>query len=378
MLILPVVICREQLSSTIRRYTGRTFHECEQRKVRTSKKASGKSNHVEAHTFHPSRTHVANLKNAHNGARECKLHQLKTSDLAAEPLDKHFVHSMALATRVSLSDLPSPLHRKMQLRCLNTLQTSVHKSASADQLRPCQRAYLGESNARRLLRRAQLTKKPGPSEIEDPIFVMHQEAAAQAATIAAVTPFDAAGRPSGAGATGYFVECYATHVEDERKRKDALATEKEKMVLFHSINMSRQVEGVHPLRLKTVLCKLAQDQADILAHDDLYPPPTRPGSNSASATANQNSVTVVMSPSGRRVARLVSPPHMGALACGEMWYGGKYRRHLYSIDPESPGGHPDNCPCHLRMVFETMVDEGWDGVGIGRGLDGRWVVELME
>jgi hypothetical protein len=264
----------------------------------------------------------------------------------------------------------------MQLRCLTSVQTAIHKAASADNLRPCQRAYLGESNARRLLRRAQLTKKPGSAETEDPIFTLHQEAAAQAATIAAVTPFDLAGRPSGAGATGYSVECYATHVEDEKKRKDALATEKEKMVLFNSINMSRQAEGVHPLRLKTVLCKLAQDQADMLAYDDLYPPPTRPGSTSA--TTNPNSVTVVMSPSGRRVARLVSPPHMGALACGEMWYGGKYRRHLYSIDPESPGSHPDNCPCHLRMVFETMVDEGWDGVGIGRGLDGRWVVELME
>ena len=85
-----------------------------------------------------------------------------------------------------------------------------------------------------------------------------------------------------------------------------------------------------------------------------------------------------MSPSGRRVARLVSPPHMGALACGEMWYGGKYRRHLYSINPETMGEHPENCPCHLRIVFETMVDEGWEGVGIGRGNDGRWVVELME
>ena len=30
------------------------------------------------------------------------------------------------------------------------------------------------------------------------------------------------------------------------------------------------------------------------------------------------------------------------------------------------------------MVFETLVDGGWAGVGVGRGGDGRWVVELME
>jgi hypothetical protein len=268
----------------------------------------------------------------------------------------------------------------MQLRCLTSFQTAVHKSASADALRPCQRAYLGESNARRLLRRAQLSKKPGSAEYEqDPIFTLHQEAyqeaAAEAFAAAAATPFTSSNRP--AAATGYSVECYATHVEDEKRRKEAAATEKEKLVLLHSINSSRQAEGVHPLRLQPLLCKLAQDQADLLAHEDAYPSTIRPSNNNDSV-ASPNSVTVVMSPFGARVARLISPPHMGALACGEMWYGGKYRRHLYSLSTETAGEHPENCPCHLRMVFETMVDGGWEDVGIGRGVDGRWVVELME
>ena len=199
---------------------------------------------------------------------------------------------MAVEKQASHPDLrDSSLHRKMQLHCLTTVQTAIHKSASADQLRSCQRVYLGESNARRLLRRAQLVKRPGSDEYEDPIFSQHQdataEAVAQMTTAAAVTPFDADVVVSGTGPsrvkTGYSVECYATHAEDEQRRKDALAVEKEKMVLFTSINSSRQAEGVHPLRLKTVLCKLAQDQADYSPTKQTTPPhPPNPPPNPAS------------------------------------------------------------------------------------------------
>ena len=139
------------------------------------------------------------------------------------------------------------------------------------------------------------------------------------------------------------------------------------MVLFHSINSSRQAEDAHPLRLKPLLCKHAQDYADMLFSEEHY---------SGTSVPSTNQVVVVMSPSGSRVARLVSQPRIGALACGEMWYGGKYKRHLYSITSENVGNHPENCACHLRIVFETMVDEGWSAIGIGRGEDGRWVVEL--
>ncbi|KAK3686382.1 hypothetical protein LTR37_019855 [Vermiconidia calcicola] len=234
---------------------------------------------------------------------------------------------------------------------------SITSRTTHDQLRPCQRAYLGESNARRMLKRAQLTKK---SE-DDPIFALHEEAAAEAALAAAAAPFDIT------TPTGYSVQCYATHYEDEQKRKEAEAAEREKMVLFHSINSSRHAENTHPLRLTPLLCKFAQDHADMLFNEE------HSGGSSNNVT---NQVVVVMSPSGVRVARLVSQPGIGALACGEMWYGGKYKRHLYSITPENVGEHPEDCPCHLRIVFETMVDEGWNAVGIGKGEDGRWVVEL--
>ncbi len=235
------------------------------------------------------------------------------------------------------------------------------KAASTPDLRPCQRAYLGESNARRLLKRSQLSRKArrDPPPEEDSVLSLQEEAAmekvAEAAGIA----------PARTAPIGYSVECYATHAETATQRKAAQLTEKEKLVLFNSINSSRRAEGRSALRLKPSLSKYAQDHADILYQEDRIP------NNEPTST---NSVIVVMAPSGARVARLTSPPRIGALACGEMWYGGKYRRHLYSMD--GAGEHPDDCTCHLRIVFETMVDDGWKAIGIGRGEDGRWVVEL--
>ena len=262
-----------------------------------------------------------------------------------------------------MTDLLRHIRRgKMQLRRIATFNLSITtKDVTAD-LRPCQRAYLGESNARRLLKRSQLCKN---SDHDEPIFALHEEAATEAAAAAAAVPFETMTTTI---TSSYSVQCYATHAEDEQKRKDAEAAEKEKLVLLNSINSSRQAEGNHPLILKLLLCKYAQEHADLLFDEEHHC-----GTNVSGST---NSVMVVMSPSGARVARLVSQPRIGALACGEMWYGGKYRRHLYNITPENVGEHPDDCPCHLRIVFETIVDEGWNAIGIGRSEDARWVVEL--
>ena len=171
--------------------------------------------------------------------------------------------------------------------------------------------------------------------------------------------------------TGYSVQCYATHAETAAQRRAAQLIEKEKLVLFRSINSSRVVEGQQPLRLDPSLSKYAQDYAEVLYAED-----RSPNSNNSGETGPTNSVVVVMAPSGARVARLISPPRIGALACGEMWYGGKYRRHLYNM--EGVNEHPENCPCYLRVVFETMTDPGWKVIGIGRGKDGRWIVELRQ
>ncbi|KAK5164785.1 uncharacterized protein LTR77_009449 [Saxophila tyrrhenica] len=259
-------------------------------------------------------------------------------------------------------------------------------------LRPCQQAYLGSSNARRMLKRAQLSRKTTGSGSDDPIFALHEEASAQDPL---ATPFHAPDEsPASPPRTGYSVQCYATHIEDEARRKETVAAEKEVMGLLNSINVSRRVEGSLPLKLKPLLCKHAQEQADTLFAEENCSIPPSPGS--APLPAYVPNVTIHESRSGRRRATLISPPAIGALACGEMWYGGKYRAHLYAVREASSSGasgssggsiaseegpvHQEDCPCRLRMVFETMVDEGWTCVGIGRGGDGRgrWVVELGE
>ena len=79
------------------------------------------------------------------------------------------------------------------------------------------------------------------------------------------------------------------------------------------------------------------------------------------------------------------PARAGSGSSGEMDDGGddgvsrgSRSNHHHNVQYH----HPEDCPCHLRIVFETMVDEGWRVVGIGRGGGeagrGRWVVEFGE
>ena len=243
---------------------------------------------------------------------------------------------------------------KMQLR---RLESSMSTKDPVTDLRPCQKAYLGESNARRLLKRAHLSRK---SSHDEPIFSFHEEGTPESPSAAAAAPFE----PTSPKVTSsYDVQCYATHAEDAQKRKEAEAAEKEKMVLFTSINNSRQFEGLHRLPLKPSLCKIAQDHADMLFDEDY---------RFATPIPSHEPVMVCLTRSGTRTARLVSPPGRGALGCGEMWYGGKYQRPVYNTASESAGEHPG----HLRIIFETMMDEAWNAIGVGRGDDGRWVVQL--
>ncbi len=288
----------------------------------------------------------------------------------------------------------------MQLRRLQTFRQTLTSTNNPDTpLRPCQQVYLGESNARRMLKRAQLSRKTGSGSagFDDPIFALHEEASeSEHLLAAAAVPFEAIDSPASPGSpdrTGYSVQCYATHLEDESRKKEEAATEKEVMVLFNSINISRQVEGASPLKLNSALWHHAQEHAEQLHVEEVC---SSPGGTLSSLPAYVPNVTVHTPRAGRRRATLVSPPAIGALACGEMWYGGKYRRHLYAVREAGSGSgsgssigsggsdegpvHPEDCPCRLRMVFETMVDDGWTCVGIGRGGNGngRWVVELGE
>jgi hypothetical protein len=106
--------------------------------------------------------------------------------------------------------------------------------------------------------------------------------------------------------------------------------------------------------------------------------------------------------------RLISPPDIGALACGELWAGGKYKRHKTVKPGQVPAEHrftmlPDfeldlkdgdkdsgismlspghdgtaYCGCAEYDAYVAVTDKRWKSVGIGRARDGRWVVELWE
>jgi hypothetical protein len=105
---------------------------------------------------------------------------------------------------------------------------------------------------------------------------------------------------------------------------------------------------------------------------------------------------------------LISPPDIGALACGGLWAGGKYKRHKTVKPGQVPAEHrftmlPDfeldfkdgdkdsgismlspghdgtaYCGCAEYDAYVAVTDKRWKSVGIGRARDGRWVVELWE
>lgn len=74
---------------------------------------------------------------------------------------------------------------------------------------------------------------------------------------------------------------------------------------------------------------------------------------------------------------MISPPGLGALTCGMLWCGGRYRLHTELMRADSRV-HPEDCPCHLYEVYDTMKDGRWIIAGVGKTADGRWVVELGE
>jgi len=80
----------------------------------------------------------------------------------------------------------------------------------------------------------------------------------------------------------------------------------------------------------------------------------------------------------------VSPPGYGGLACGELWAGGKYRAHPYPPKPvrrAAEGGgeeeHPEWCPCHLRKVWECLIEPRWKRIRVEFSGE-RWMVVLSE
>ena len=242
----------------------------------------------------------------------------------------------------------------------------------------CQRQRIGESNARRILARAQAyTTNPTVGNISGPPTAdrssvqstLEDEKMAQSEQ--AMIPYINQMRRT-MQEPAYQVMCYATHAEDEARRKEEHRIQGQKQELVLRINKCRAFEHSAALLMSPTLSQHAQQYADTF--------------DPSPSAARNNSVAVLVAPNGARTARLVSPAGMGVMACVEQWYGGKYRTHHVSPRPRSSRStddcsvgeweHPEDCGCHLRTVFEMLVDAAWITIGVGRTLRGAWVVQL--
>lgn len=219
-------------------------------------------------------------------------------------------------------------------------------------LRHCQETYMRASASRLAGRFARVPSSPH----EEPIFEEH------AANVLKAEANATEALSSAMQATSAGVLC-VTKIQTGEQERLLIA---DKAVLFSSINSARAQEGVQPVLLDAFFSDEVQLYADTLEDSEfsarkykhLPMPPT--------------TISAIMTGG----ARLISPPGVGALACGELWAGGKNRRHttrsLLVGDPK----HHESCPCRGKLVFDAMIDEQWRTVGIGKTGDGRWVVEF--
>jgi hypothetical protein len=190
----------------------------------------------------------------------------------------------------------------------------------------------------------------------------------------------------------------------------------EQMSLLKTMNDTRKAIFMGPLDLHPLLSLRVQDYVTL----QLLPiPPPKPTAavykhhmsmttKYALPRATQIEKVEFLAASSTNAIRLISPPGMGALACGELWAGGKYKRHktvkpgqvpaehrftmlpdfeldIKAVDKDSmismvSRGHDGTayCGCAEYDAYVAVTDKRWKSVGIGRARDGRWVVELWE
>ncbi|KAK5687283.1 hypothetical protein LTS10_001421 [Elasticomyces elasticus] len=153
-----------------------------------------------------------------------------------------------------------------------------------------------------------------------------------------------------------------------RRREDLL--EREKAALLSSLNSARALEGRASLEYDEQLFDEVMLQFPLargsVVDENQAPEPT------GQYTQHLNPTTIHPFAGGVRV---VGPPTLGALAFGERMAGGKYRAHQPPL--RKPCG--EWCPCHLRPVWECVVQDRWVKVGVGKSGDGkRWVVVLTD
>lgn len=208
--------------------------------------------------------------------------------------------------------------------------------------------------------------------------------------------------------------------------KRALAATKppkiaDQTALVDNMNASRAAMSVPPLDLHPLLSNRAQDYV-ALQLPPLPPPKPTPVAfkrhmsiNSKQSLPRASRIEKVEflsgSPTTSSAVRLISPPGLGALACAELWAGGKYKRHKTVKTSQVPEQHrytilPDFeseesfesmipmanvhanehnhhassswCRCAEYDSWCVVTDRKWKSVGVGCAEDGRWVVEFWE
>ena len=195
----------------------------------------------------------------------------------------------------------------------------------------------------------------------------------------------------------------------------------DQQILLENMNTARAAVPAAPLDRHNLFSNRAQHYVDT----ELPPlPPPKPTSTAfkrhmsvnmrdARPRATRIEQIKFSEDRGAHAVRLISPPGLGALACAELWAGGKYERHKtvktsqvleqhrYTLFPEfesddmesmipmvaDPGhGHSHShghigsgwCGCAGYDSWLAVTDERWKSVGIGCAEDGRWVMKLWE
>ena len=177
--------------------------------------------------------------------------------------------------------------------------------------------------------------------------------------------------------TKYAVECSSAAAEVAAMEKEAAG----KQAFVDQLNYCRRTEGQPFLIYDAELSAHAQHHADNCdaANPLAFIHPSTP-LQTLPTPQRPDTVVTITSPLNPQLpaARVTSERGLGAMACAERWYSGKLKYH--HIPVTNLERHAEDCPCKLRIVYETVFSAHYSRIGVGKGVEGAgrgiWVVEL--
>lgn len=177
--------------------------------------------------------------------------------------------------------------------------------------------------------------------------------------------------------TNYQVSCTSA-AEDVKKAKEHMD---ERLFLIARLNAGRKTEGVAPFIIDDELMAHAQQHADNdataadaalqLRYNEPNPKPDK--------ALLPDTVIIIPSPCDTRfdAARVVSRRGLGAFACAERWYNGKFRGHVFQGAKNMESHRDDICDCRLVPVSATLMAGEYVKIGVGKAFEtGIWVAEI--